>query len=103
MSVHELWLRFAGDHPALAGHFPQRPIVPGVLLLDAAVHGLEQAQGGSWRVVSVKFHRPVRPEETVRLGYAAPSNGLIRFEFHAGQELAVSGALCAGRSAQGAV
>ena len=33
------------DHPAFAGHFPGRPIVPGVVLLDQALLFAAQMRG----------------------------------------------------------
>lgn len=59
--------RIAGDHPSLPGHFPGRPVVPGVVLLDAAF-ALILARRPGCRVVgvpSVKFTRPVRPGQDV--------------------------------------
>ena len=35
----------AKDHPALAGHFPGNPIVPGVLILDEVMRAAEQWRG----------------------------------------------------------
>ena len=40
-----LSLRIAPDHPALAGHFPGNPIVPGVVLLDLAIRALARRGG----------------------------------------------------------
>lgn len=58
-----LTLRIAPDHPALAGHFPGNPIVPGVVLLDLAIRALAR-QGGldeaGIRLGSAKFLAPVR-------------------------------------------
>ncbi len=52
------------DHPAFAGHFPGRPIVPGVVLLDRALL-LAQARntqlGGGWQVGQAKFLSPCGP------------------------------------------
>jgi 3-hydroxymyristoyl/3-hydroxydecanoyl-(acyl carrier protein) dehydratase len=100
MSGDELWLRFAPDHPALAGHFPGYPIVPGVLLLDAALHGIEQTVQWPWQVVMVKFHRPVRPDENLRLDYRPEADDRVHFELHAGQDLAVSGTIAPTRRAR---
>lgn len=56
------------DHPALAGHFPGNPLVPGVLLLDAAwAHVCERRRGVLAGMPSVKFLAPVRPGEAVEL------------------------------------
>ena len=51
--------QFGSDHPALPGHFPGRPIVPGVVLLDhAARHGAVGAhQGVDDEAVDVRFSR----------------------------------------------
>ncbi|MGC3972871.1 MAG: hypothetical protein QM771_00605 [Nitrospira sp.] len=59
------------DHPALAGHFPGNPLVPGVVLLSELLGILEQEAGmerGPLTLSSVKFMRRLRPEEpfTVR-------------------------------------
>lgn len=58
------------DHPALAGHFPGQPIVPGVVLLgtvlDEARRRLAFRPGGS-RWQRIKFLQPVGPEQPIRL------------------------------------
>lgn len=61
------------EHPALPGHFPGHPIVPGVLVLTAALRAMEEEFGADLRLVglpTVKFGAPLRPGEpvTVRLG-----------------------------------
>jgi 3-hydroxyacyl-[acyl-carrier-protein] dehydratase len=101
MNWSSVWLSFASDHPALAGHFPQHPIIPGVLLLDEALNAIEQAAigpvaepGGShWHITSVKFHRVVLPDESLRLECVPQAGGTLRLEMHAGQALALSAAI----------
>jgi acyl-coenzyme A synthetase/AMP-(fatty) acid ligase len=61
-------IRIPADHPALAGHFPGNPLVPGVVLLEAV---LAQVRACRPEVVAslpaVKFLAPVRPEEIIQL------------------------------------
>lgn len=54
------------EHPALPGHFPGMPIVPGVLLLDELLRGLEPQRAG-WRIGHAKFLKPVGPGATLSL------------------------------------
>lgn len=74
------------DHPALPGHFPGRPIVPGVVLLGWV---LEQARcrlefgPGASRWQRIKFVQPVGPEQPIRLELDGDSGGfsfLIKLE-----------------------
>lgn len=55
-------------HPALSGHFPGNPVVPGVVLLDAALQHIRARRPGAVRSLSsVKFLSPVLPEERIQL------------------------------------
>jgi 3-hydroxyacyl-[acyl-carrier-protein] dehydratase len=65
-------LPVAADHPAYAGHFPGQPILPGVVLLDAALHAIAAKLGltpGSAQIRAAKFLSPVRPGETLQLHF----------------------------------
>jgi len=56
------------DHPALPGHFPGRPIVPGVLLLDQVLTGVSSALKRPVRLLQqVKFASALLPDETARV------------------------------------
>jgi 3-hydroxymyristoyl/3-hydroxydecanoyl-(acyl carrier protein) dehydratase len=84
-----LTLTVAAEHPALAGHFPGAPILPGVLLLDEIVCALE----GHWHISTAKFVRPVRPGETLTFGHERLANGSIRFSVSRGGERVAHGML----------
>ena len=53
------------DHPSLPGHFPGRPIVPGVVVLEHVIEAIEALHGplGNLRLPQVKFVQPLRPDE----------------------------------------
>jgi 3-hydroxyacyl-[acyl-carrier-protein] dehydratase len=77
---HEV--RFASDHPTAPGHFPSRPIIPGVLLLDEAIKLSEKAAGAGKEIVvrTAKFHHPVRPGESIVIRWQADPAGVVKFE-----------------------
>ncbi|KVV21560.1 beta-hydroxyacyl-ACP dehydratase [Burkholderia cepacia] len=86
------------DHPALPGHFPGHPVVPGVVLLDHAIHALGTALNRplhAWRLGSAKFLSPVAPGEPLDLAYDAAASGAIRFTLRAGARDVASGVLSA--------
>lgn len=56
------------SHPAIAGHFPGNPIVPGVLILDQLLTTLQQLNG--LEVVGleyVKFSSTLRPDQVAHV------------------------------------
>ena len=63
-------LRIASTHPALPGHFPGNPIVPGVVLLDRIAAALGQDGARLARISVVKFLTPLKPEEDATLAIA---------------------------------
>jgi len=96
MSEHSAPLELSSDHPSLPGHFPGNPIVPGVVLLDEALHAIEQLQPASartrpWQIGVVKFHHIVRPGDAVQLSFETQPDGAIRFELRSAGGLVASG------------
>ena len=76
-------LPIAPDHPAFAGHFPEMPIAPGVVLLDEALHAIGNLMGvdvSACEIINVKFLSPLRPGEPLAIQYETASNGAIRFD-----------------------
>lgn len=80
------------DHPSLPGHFPGRPLVPGVVLLDRVVEAIEALHGAlpPLRLPQVKFVQPLLPgqEARIELDGAAPR---WRFRVLRGDTLLASG------------
>jgi 3-hydroxymyristoyl/3-hydroxydecanoyl-(acyl carrier protein) dehydratase len=72
----------AKDHPALAGHFPGNPIVPGVLILDEVLQVAEQWRGKLRlkSVISVKFIFPLKPGVAFSIKLHEEDRSRIAFE-----------------------
>jgi 3-hydroxymyristoyl/3-hydroxydecanoyl-(acyl carrier protein) dehydratase len=68
------------DHPSLPGHFPGRPIVPGVVLLERVLEAIEASHGplGGLRLPQVKFLQPLLPGEQAQVELAG---GAPRWQF----------------------
>ena len=65
-------LPIAASHPAFEGHFPTRPILPGVVLLDHGLRAIDAQRhptgaGSPCRIGAAKFLSFVGPGEPLRL------------------------------------
>ena len=67
----------SANHPSLPGHFPDRPLVPGVVILDEVLTALVE-----WRkdcqlagIRTVKFLVPLKPEQTFTICLSASDDG----------------------------
>lgn len=65
------------DHPCLPGHFPGRPLVPGVVVLEQVLLAITRQCGvpvTALRLPQVKFMAPLLPGQaaTIELEGAAP-------------------------------
>ena len=74
---------FPADHPAVPGHFPANPVIPGALLLGEVLRCVEAALGAAacpCRIRSAKFLYPVRPGERVLIDCSpGGAGGTVRF------------------------
>lgn len=90
------------QHPAFAGHFPGSPIVPGVVLLDEALHAIACATGlslAACELRSIKFLNPLTPGVAVMLLSEVQANGSIRFDILAGERKIATGSVLMGKAA----
>ena len=82
------------DHPAFAGHFPGNPILPGVVLLDVALHTIASARCialETCEIKSVKFLSPAAPGDELLIEHECSANGVIRFDVVAGARKIATG------------
>ena len=77
------------DHPALAGHFPGRPIVPGAALLDRLLSVVEVPCD----IASAKFLSPAGPGETLEFTWQGQAGGALRFDIGAAGRKVATGQL----------
>lgn len=84
----------AHDHPAFAGHFPGRPLLPGVVLLSLVTQALQDRLGPTPRIDNAKFLAPVGPGAQLRLALREQAGGnAVIFEIWQGPQLAARGQL----------
>lgn len=82
-------------HPSLAGHFPDNPIVPGVVILEEVIEALlatckvRRIVGISW----VKFMAPLEPEQAFVVGFDRTAAGRVGFRCVRGGQLFARGLL----------
>ena len=70
--------RFLADEPVFAGHFPGRPLLPGIFQLEMARLAAECVLKHRLKVREIskaKFLRPILPEELVRLALKLSDEG----------------------------
>ena len=73
MTTHAVRLCVAPGHPALPGHFPGNPLVPGVVVLERVAAALKAWRGTVVGKLDVKFLQPLRPGEEATI--ALDDNG----------------------------
>lgn len=84
------------DHPAFSGHFPGRPMLPGVALVAEAMEvaaadpSLAAAIGPAPRLSVVKFLHPVGPGDRLQVALTLEARA-VAFEIVAGGRIAASG------------
>ena len=89
-------ISIAADHPSLPGHFPQQPVVPGVLLLDHVAAALQRWRGLQiTQLVQVKFVQPLLPDQSAELLLETRGERFM-FEIRRETQLIASGLIMAG-------
>jgi 3-hydroxymyristoyl/3-hydroxydecanoyl-(acyl carrier protein) dehydratase len=90
-------LAIPADHAAFAGHFPAMPVLPGAVLIDAAMEHIAASRRldlTRWRV-TVKFLEVVRPGDVLILEHGPGSGTSIRFSISNTLATVASGSLAA--------
>lgn len=89
MAGAEAPLAIARDHPAYEGHFPGRPLLPGVALLAEVMAAIPD---GPWNVSQAKFLGAVQPGDALMLRHEPAATG-VRFEVRSPRGVVASGVL----------
>ncbi len=99
MALLERVWRVPFDHPALAGHFPGHPIVPGVVVLDHVLCLAQAHLGGAvsaWQVGQVKFLSPSGPGDELAFVLEPGARGGLTFVVRCAEREVAVGSLTPG-------
>ena len=89
-------MKISVRHPALAGHFPGNPVVPGVVILDEVLGAVSEFAGRSVRTTglpNVKFSAPLSPGEEFEIVFESKGNGRAAFSVRNGARIFAAGVL----------
>jgi 3-hydroxymyristoyl/3-hydroxydecanoyl-(acyl carrier protein) dehydratase len=88
--------RVGPEHPAFAGHFPGRPVLPAVVILAEVLAEIEaqtRTPPRQWTVASAKFFATVAPDEPLTLSHATLPSGSLRFDVQSPRGVVATGVL----------
>ena len=93
---YERVISIGHDHPSLAGHFPDHPIVPGVVLLNEVLDTLRRGLAAAPSVTGlpmVKFSSPLKPGELVTIQVDQDASAQATFSCRVERRLIASGVI----------
>lgn len=89
-------MKIPGTHPALAGHFPGNPVIPGAVIIDQVVSAISHKKGTSVELKSipfVKFLNPVGPDQDIDIRLNEKESGKVDFSVYSGEIKILTGSL----------
>lgn len=90
-------LAISKDHPALPGHFPGHPVVPGVLVLDEVIETLREQYSQNVVIITglpaVKLFSPLFPEEELTISVEPEDLETAVFTCRVGNRVVASGSI----------
>jgi 3-hydroxymyristoyl/3-hydroxydecanoyl-(acyl carrier protein) dehydratase len=89
-------VEIAASDPAFDGHFPQHPVLPGVVLLDHVLAAARRRLGPrAWLagIASLRWRQPVRPGDVLAIRLSTGAAGEIAFEVRRHDGLVANGSL----------
>ena len=93
---HERVVSISPDHPALPGHFPGHPVIPGVVILDEVIETLREHCGQALVVTglpSVKLSSPLLPGERLTIEIVQEDAGTASFTCRVDSRLVAAGSI----------